>query len=158
VEAIAAFQKLSTLRQLSFEASNTTGREMALLLREPRYWESPDALNVFDLASLPRNSSIDSLRLWLQKHLPIRLLDAAGKERREIDKAARILEQSFTDAKDGDAIAMKEHRDSQGDKNHTAKSRFAIRFATLISRFSWKAVSNTEVHELDDIGTKGDRV
>jgi len=103
VEAIEAFQKLSSLKQPGFQASYEVGSSLAIALHEPRYWDSPDALNVFDLSPSNQDRSIDRIRLWLQRVIPNNFLDIWGKERREIDQAAAKLPQPAkkTTAHDG---------------------------------------------------------
>lgn len=54
-------------------------------LREPRYYDSPDSLNLIDLTPPKPKEAIDPLRRFLQNALPARLLDAAGREQREVD-------------------------------------------------------------------------
>ena len=63
-------------------------------MQEPRYFDSPDALNLCDLTPPQATRSIDGLRLWLQRFLPLGLLDKAGRERREIDEVAEALADS----------------------------------------------------------------
>jgi hypothetical protein len=46
VKSIEAFQKISRLNQPGFEDSHLAGQRLALALDEPRYWDSPDALNL----------------------------------------------------------------------------------------------------------------
>ncbi|KAF4632381.1 hypothetical protein G7Y89_g5749 [Cudoniella acicularis] len=91
MESIEAFRKISRLNQPGFEDSYLAGQKLALALDEPRYWDSPDALNLFDLADSEALSSVDRLRQGLQKHIPLSMLDRAGRERRNIDEGADLL-------------------------------------------------------------------
>ncbi|KAN0112383.1 hypothetical protein V8E51_005334 [Hyaloscypha variabilis] len=90
-ESIEAFQKISRLNQPGFEESHLAGQKLALALDEPRYWDSPDALNLFDLADSEAVTSVDRLRQELQKRVPLSMLDPAGRERRTIDVGADLL-------------------------------------------------------------------
>jgi hypothetical protein len=83
--AIESLQKLSVLKPSDFRTSSLTSRALALEFHEPRYWESPDALNFCDLAPPKLDHPTDRLRLWLQYFIPTKPLDSAGRERREID-------------------------------------------------------------------------
>jgi hypothetical protein len=86
VTAIETFQKLSALRQPGLEASRGAGRNLALKLREPHYWDSPDALNLCDLTPSTSVPNIDGLRLFLQNTIPKTFLDDLGRERRDLDE------------------------------------------------------------------------
>jgi len=55
---------------------------LATELREPRYWDSPDALNLCDFTPPETLGSADRLRLFLKKSPPGILLDKRGKEER----------------------------------------------------------------------------
>jgi len=57
-------------------------------LKEPHYWDSPDALNLCDLTPSPTLPTVGSLRLLLQKVMPKRFLDDLGRERRQLDDIA----------------------------------------------------------------------
>jgi len=143
VNAIEAMQKISSLRQPGFEASNSTGRELALALHEPRYWESTDALNLFDLSLPAAGSSIDRLRLELQKVAPLKLLDSAGKERREIDEGAEILQ---TTEEDSSSTTVPGVLGSAAKKSHPA---------WIPKLFFWRKTTPKMPHILDDLGPNG---
>lgn len=60
-------------------------RTFALKLREPRYWDSPDSLNVVELTPPERSPSTDRIRLWLQRHIFGAFLDRQGNKQRELE-------------------------------------------------------------------------
>ena len=91
MESIEAFQKISRLNQPGFAESHLAGQKLALALDEPRYFDSPDALNLFDLADDAAVTSVDQLRQELQKRVPLSMLDSAGRERRTIDMGADLM-------------------------------------------------------------------
>jgi hypothetical protein len=97
VDAIEIFQRLSTLKQPGLDASRNAGRFLALKLKEPHYWDSPDALNLCDLTPSRTLHTVDSLRLLLQKVMPKRFLDDLGRERRQLDDIARRAPKNTND-------------------------------------------------------------
>ncbi len=86
---IKSYKELSSMKQPGQKESREIGRRLATRLHEPRYWYAQDALELIDLrhegkAAKPRP---DQIRIFLQKHVPISLLDRVGKEHRDVDKA-----------------------------------------------------------------------
>jgi hypothetical protein len=59
---------------------------MATQLHEPRYYYSPDALDLIDLRIEKVRGSHDFIRKYLQQKLPVRFLDQIGRDRRELDE------------------------------------------------------------------------
>jgi hypothetical protein len=92
---IETVEFLSGLKQAGLKASKMTGRRLALKLHEPHYWDSSDALNLFQITPAEEESTIDRLRSFLQKHFPRSLLDARGIERRELEDALRESKTSW---------------------------------------------------------------
>jgi hypothetical protein len=119
---------------------------LALAFNEPRYWESPDALNLFDLADPKALSSVDRLRHELQKHLPLNMLDAAGKERRDIDEGAELLRMRSENESTAEPFLVR------------LRSLFAIKSVLLWLAgylFPWKWKRPERNNILDGLGPKG---
>jgi hypothetical protein len=79
---------INQFRQPPEGRTRETGQSLARKLEEPRYWDSPDALNLMDLrpAKSEERSGPDNLRVLLQKLAPDWILDEAGKERKKLDR------------------------------------------------------------------------
>lgn len=114
-----------------------------MALHEPRYWDSPDALNFGDLSSPAPESSVDRIRLWLQKVVPLGLLDAIGKEQREIEDGAKKMKRSLARAK--------------STKLPISTRRLASKNVKKSRASWWKcwATSDSEGHILDNLSTEG---
>ena len=65
-------------------AAREFGPLFARELKEPRYWDSEDALNLFDLSLETGPGTADSLRRVLQRYCPTSMLDKGGKNEREL--------------------------------------------------------------------------
>jgi hypothetical protein len=79
------FHYFSSFKQPCLKASRLAGRELAVKLREPRYWDSPDALDLIDLNPPKPSQAPDGLREFFQRVVPTIWLDGEGKEQREVD-------------------------------------------------------------------------
>ncbi|PMD55039.1 uncharacterized protein K444DRAFT_696407 [Hyaloscypha bicolor E] len=81
---------LNTYKQPDTARSRNIGVLLAKTFHEPRYWDSPDSLNLMDLAPTSGDGGrVDWLRARLQKLLPEKSLDASGIDRRELDRKQR---------------------------------------------------------------------
>jgi hypothetical protein len=67
------------------------GPNFARELEEPRYWDSPDAINLLDLQPKDGKYNADGLRQFLQKYSPEWLLDTAGRDERKLEKERKTL-------------------------------------------------------------------
>ena len=62
------------------------GQDLARSFEQPRYWNSPDALNLMDLNPVKQHTGIDGRRLLLQKLASDWVLDPSGRERKKLDR------------------------------------------------------------------------
>lgn len=85
-EAIRSFSEVATIKRPGIDVSKRMGGFLAKNLNEPRYWDSPDALEFFDLAPEAPDESVDQIRKFLQNRLPRNFLDTAGKEQRTVQE------------------------------------------------------------------------
>ena len=75
---------MQTLKRPNMHTTRQYGGLLARELLEPRYWDSPDALSLFDLSHSEHRADHDAIRFWLQKRVPSRFLDKQGIEVRRI--------------------------------------------------------------------------
>ena len=85
-EAVRTFSDVATIKHPNIDISKRIGGDLARGPLELRYWDSPDALNLFDLAPDPPDETTDSIRRFLRNKLPKSLLDKAGKQQRYVQE------------------------------------------------------------------------